>query len=51
VGVRGAREGEDIGCAGQSHAPKLLGNLERGRAVFVQQDAVEPIQLAARSKE
>ena len=41
---------EDVGCAGQSHAPKLLGDSERGRAVFVQQDTMGPIPLAARSK-
>ena len=32
--VSGAREGEDVGSAGQSHALKLLGGSERGRAIF-----------------
>jgi len=49
VEVSGAREGEDVGSAGQSHASKLLGGSERGTAVFVQQGTTEPIPVATRS--
>ena len=34
MGVSGAREEEDVGSAGQSHASKLLGGSEMGENSF-----------------